>query len=103
MSCTRSQEFLAKGSVTVRELVRADKAPIERPAALALVRTARRLMVAKGKRLTVLELATDRPTDDELGALVLGPTGRLRAPTLRIGDTVIVGFSAEALDRALGA
>lgn len=81
--------------------MRADKQPIEAEAALALVRRARRLVVAKGKKTVTVELAS-RPTDDELRALVLGPTGRLRAPAIRIGDTLVVGFSPDGLTAALG-
>ena len=33
--------------------------------------------------------------DHALAALLLGPTGNLRAPTLRIGQMLIVGFNAE--------
>jgi hypothetical protein len=101
MSCTRSQEFLANTSTKVAELVRADKAPIEGDQAVAMARAARRLVVAKGKKLTVLEPGPSTPSDAELRALVVGPTGRLRAPALRIGDTLIVGFSADALGDAL--
>jgi len=32
---------------------------------------------------------------------MLGPTGNLRAPTLRAGKTVLVGFNEEAWARAL--
>jgi hypothetical protein len=30
-----------------------------------------------------------------LKSLVLGPTGNLRAPTLRVGRTLVVGFDAD--------
>ncbi len=33
---------------------------------------------------------------------MLGPTGNLRAPTLRAGKTVLVGFSEEVFEDALG-
>ncbi len=65
------------------------------------MRRAKRLIVAKGKKTVTVELAS-RPSDDELRALVLGPTGRLRAPALRIGDTLIVGFTPDGLRAALG-
>lgn len=102
MSCHRSQEFLATSSATIREQQRADKQPIERPAALALVRAAKRLIVAKGKKTVTVDLAKERPSDDELAALVLGPTGRLRAPAIRIGTTLIVGFTPDGISAALG-
>jgi arsenate reductase-like glutaredoxin family protein len=33
---------------------------------------------------------------------MLGPTGNLRAPTLRRGKTVLVGFNEEVFERFLG-
>lgn len=35
-------------------------------------------------------------TDDELLAAVIGPSGNLRAPTIRVGKTIGVGFSEGA-------
>ena len=69
MSCKRSQELLATDEIEIRELVRADKAPIPEAAALALVRQARRLIVAKGKQTTTIDVARERPDDATLRAL----------------------------------
>lgn len=41
------------------------------------------------------DLKKDKPSEDELLKVMLGPTGNLRAPTLRIGKTVLVGFNQE--------
>jgi hypothetical protein len=40
-------------------------------------------------------LQSDRPDDQTLISLMLGPTGNLRAPTMKVGKTVVVGFSEE--------
>ena len=40
----------------------------------------------------VIEIRREKPPRAELLALLLGPTGNLRAPTLRKGRTLIVGF-----------
>jgi arsenate reductase-like glutaredoxin family protein len=50
------------------------------------------LYVAKGKRVVHVDLRREKPPRAELLALLLGPTGNLRAPTLRRGRTLIVGF-----------
>jgi hypothetical protein len=42
------------------------------------------------------------PDDDTLAAAILGPTGNLKAPTLRIGKTLLVGFNEEAYRQVLG-
>ncbi len=47
-----------------------------------------------------LNLKKERPDSDTLTALLFGPTGNLRAPTLRKGRTLIVGFD-EATYRKL--
>lgn len=54
-----------------------------------------KMMVAKGKSLKEVDLKKNRPTDQELAKLMLGPTGNLRAPTIRVGKTVLIGFHEE--------
>ena len=54
-----------------------------------------KLHVAKGKKVVHLDLKKDDPSEEELLKLVLGPTGNLRAPTLRSGKQLIVGFEEE--------
>ena len=53
------------------------------------------LYVAKGKKVTHINLKKERPEDDVLTKLMLGPTGNLRAPTVRKGKKLIVGFNDE--------
>jgi arsenate reductase-like glutaredoxin family protein len=60
------------------------------------------LWVAKGRKTVRVDLKRDRPDDDELLSLLLGRSGKLRAPTMKTGKRVIVGFNAELLDEALG-
>lgn len=78
----------------------AKKQPHGRADALALVQGMTRLMAAKGKRLVELDL-TKNPSVAEIEALLLGPTGNLRAPTFRKGKTLVVGFAPEAYAKAL--
>jgi hypothetical protein len=42
------------------------------------------------------------PDDDTLATAMLGPTGNLRAPTLRRGKTLLVGFGEPAYEQELG-
>ena len=70
--------------------------------ALALARQARRLIAAKGKKVTSVDLAKDQPSDAVLAALMLGPTGNLRAPIMRVGQTVLVGYNDEVFAKELG-
>ena len=69
-----------------------------RAEAAALVKQAARVIVAKGK--AVQEHAGGRANAAVVDAL-LGPTGNLRAPALRVGKTLLVGFSEEVYREAL--
>ena len=58
-------------------------------------------MVGRGKKVVVIDMNKAPPPDDELAGLLLGPTGNLKAPTLRLGGTLLVGFSEEAYRQIL--
>jgi hypothetical protein len=73
-----------------------------RDEALKLAREADRIVAARGKKVVVFDMKNDPPDDDTLAAHILGPTGNLKAPTLRIGATLLVGFGAEAYQQVLG-
>ena len=61
------------------------------------------VFVAKGKKSTELDLGKDAPSADELAKLLLGPTGNLRAPTVRSGKKLLVGFNEEIYGKVFGA
>ena len=48
-----------------------------------------------------IDLKKDRPDEEALAKVLLGPTGNLRAPTLRVGKKLIVGFEPEMYRRLL--
>lgn len=62
----------------------------------ALFDGARRVVVSKGKKFVAFDLASGAKWPSEVADVVLGPTGNLRAPAVRIGTTWLVGFQAEA-------
>lgn len=61
--------------------------------AARLATDATTLIVCKGKKVTTFDVK-GKPDDDAVDAM-LGPTGNLRAPTLQIGKTLLVGFNDE--------
>jgi hypothetical protein len=74
-----------------------------RAEALALLKRVNRVIAAKGKQVVDVDLtAADRPGDEALLTLVMGPTGNLRAPTLRVGKTLLVGFNEATYRQVLG-
>ncbi len=70
-------------------------------AARELLEGSERLVVAKGKKVRRF----DKPSlaSEEAVAAMLGPTGNLRAPTIRTGDTLLVGFNEELFDEVFAA
>jgi arsenate reductase-like glutaredoxin family protein len=100
MSCQKAQGFLEQHEVEAKTVVDANKQKQGKAEALALARTVRVIHVAKGKKLVTIDMK-DAPDDETLAGLLLGPTGNLRAPTIRKGKTLYVGFNEEAY-KALG-
>lgn len=84
------------------EQINAKKSPLKASDALALVEQATQIYAAKGKNVVHIDLRKQRPDDATLLQLLLGPTGNLRAPTLRVGTTLIVGFDAATYGKVLG-
>ena len=68
--------------------------------ARSLLKSANKLVVAKGKKTTEFDLRNRTPK--EAVQAMLGPTGNLRAPTLRVGKNLVVGFNDEAYRGVFG-
>jgi len=62
----------------------------------------RRFVAMRGKNIVDFDLTKERPDDETLLKHLIGPTGNLRAPTVRVGDTLAVGFNEEAYRKLLG-
>ena len=58
------------------------------------------MIVAKGKRVS--EFKPGGKAGKDVVDAMLGPTGNLRAPTIRKGKTVLVGFNEEVYRAKLG-
>ena len=75
----------------------AKSSPLSEKDVRALLKEVDEVVVAKGKSARTLP-ARDAALDD-----LRGPTGNFRAPMLRIGRRLLVGFHAETLKEELGA
>lgn len=95
MSCTKAQGFLADSDIKPKTTDSAT-AKLGKADALALAKAASKVIVAKGKKLTTFDMKKDVPTDAALLKAMLGPTGNMRAPAIRRGKTLLIGFN-EAL------
>lgn len=63
--------------------------------ALELLKDVRHLYVSKGKKVTYFDVREHEKDLDNLVPHLLGPTGNLRAPTVKTGRTLLVGFHPE--------
>ncbi len=58
------------------------------------------MVVAKGKKVDIFSTGGKAPK--ACVDAMLGPTGNLRAPCIRTGKTVVVGFNDEAFEDVFG-
>ena len=93
--------MLARTQVEIVEIVDAKRIRLGAADALALARKTHRVIVAKGKSIHEFDMHKSPPDNDVLLRHLLGPTGNLRAPTIRLGMTVLAGFNAEVYQKTL--
>jgi hypothetical protein len=56
----------------------------------------------RGQRIVHIRLNRDQPDRAAILAALLGPSGNLRAPAVRHGRTLVVGFTPDLFARLLG-
>jgi arsenate reductase-like glutaredoxin family protein len=101
-TCARTQDFLKKHKLGEPKIVLdARKNRLSAKDAIKMARAADKLYVAKGTKVVYLDMKKDKPDDDTLAGLLMGPTGNMRAPTLRVGKTLLVGFDESAYKEVL--
>jgi arsenate reductase-like glutaredoxin family protein len=101
-SCDLARAWLEQAGVKAAETVNCRKEPLDAEKAIQLARSLQTLIATRGSKVVRVDLKKDRLTDAELRALVVGPSGKLRAPSLRHGQTLIVGFNAAVYADVLG-
>lgn len=70
--------------------------------ALKLLDGVDELVATRGKQVVRVSLKKDRPDRQTLLGLLMGPSGNLRAPTMRVGRRLVVGFDEETYERLMG-
>ena len=84
----------------IEESVDARKERIDREEAAAMLAGAERVFVARGRKIQVHE--PDGGAGDGLMAVVMGRSGNLRAPTLKVGRAFLVGYNDELYEDFFG-
>ena len=101
MTCGRAQEFLAAKKINPLAVADAKKERLGPKDALKLAEAVAEIYVAKGKKVIRFDMKKDPPSRDELLGALLGPSGNLRAPTMRSGKMLLVGFEPDAFAKLL--
>lgn len=87
----RADAFLAARRIAVRETADARKERFSKDDLHELFRDCERVIAIRRKQRHEFDLARGR-SSDELADAVIGPTGGLRAPTIKVGSTALVGY-----------
>ena len=82
--------------------VDARKTRLSEKEALSILSDVDEIYASKGKNVVHIDLNREKPGNEALSALLLGPTGNLRAPTLKKGRTLIVGFDPATYEKVFG-
>ena len=82
--------MLEQHQILVEHTVDARKEALAGEAAWQLLSQAKEIHVAKGKKVQTFNPRVD--SKEAILAVALGRTGNLRAPSLRIGDRLLIGF-----------
>lgn len=101
-TCEKTAMFLTDRQVPIAEQVNAKKITLADAEALELAAHADELYATKGTKVVHINLKKERPGDDALLNLMIGPSGKLRAPTLKKGRTLIVGFDEVIYQHVFG-
>jgi hypothetical protein len=88
--------------VEIATETRAEKERVGPDEVLRLTRGVERIISVKFGKVVEFDLKKHKPDRKTLLAHLLGPTGKLRAPTARKGRTLIVGFHPKTYDQILG-
>ena len=84
-------------------IVDARKQSLGKADALKLAKTVNEIYSCKGSKIVHIDLKKDKLDDERLAEALLGPTGNLRAPAIKVNDTLLVGFNPELFSQVLQA
>ena len=87
--------MLDKTKTEVKEERWAQKFPLAEADVKSLLKSVSTVIIAKGKKSVEMKAVEAKPDD------LKGPTGNFRAPMLRRGKTLLVGFNEDALKALL--
>ena len=84
-------------NIELDQVVEARKQKIADSDAWEILGNAEKLIVGRGKKILIFDPRQDDQA--EIMKVCLGRTGNLRAPTLKIGNKVVVGYNDEMYEQ----
>jgi|TARA_B100000809_G_scaffold64795_1_gene61436 hypothetical protein len=90
---------LEASKIEILDTVMASK-KLQASDAKALLKDASRLIAMKGKKVQEFDVSSKVGSDAVES--MLGPTGNMRAPTIKVGNTYLVGFNEEIFASEFG-
>ena len=92
-TCSKSDGFLSSHNLQVKKIVDCKKEVMQQEEALSLLSGIDKIYATKGVKVVELNLKASKPTESQVAELLIGPSGKLRAPTIISGKTMLVGFN----------
>lgn len=99
--CQQALAFFAEHGLTPKTLVDADKVRFGADQAVRMAREADHVWVAGPEGAEHHDMRSSRPTDEALNRALGGGAGGLRAPTVRHGRVLLIGYDEAAYRQAL--
>lgn len=99
-TCQKSDDYLDRKGIAPEVKIDCKKEPMTFDEAKNLLKGVQTLYATKGTKVIETDLRGE-VDDSVLESLLIGPSGKLRAPSLRTHDAMIVGFNEEMYNKAL--
>ena len=91
-TCKKTQQFIAEHKLPVASQTTTKEQVFSDGEARKLLVGIDRLISGKGKHVVSVDLRKAKSEWSELAKLMIGPYRNLRAPVIRVGKTLIIGF-----------
>jgi len=100
-TCARTDGLIERAKLTIQRQINARKERLGPDDAVRLARSVAHVWVTRGKKVVHLDMKKDQPSDREIVKLLIGPSGNLRAPTIRRGKKLFVGYDEAGFEGQL--
>jgi hypothetical protein len=91
VSCKKAQKYFEQNNIGLKSTSDARKEKIDKDQAWGLISGLSTVYIGKGKK--VLSFEPDGINKEEILRAALGRTGNLRAPALKTGNAIFIGFN----------